>query len=255
MTTPNNQQPPAAVLDGVGKNFRTIRVLDRISLTIAPGEFVAVMGASGSGKTTLLNIMGGLLAPDEGAVWIEGVRLGEQSDTQLTVLRRERIGFVFQMYNLVDSLSVAQNILLPKLAANKPFTASDRSAFDILVRRVGLQDRLDHKPAQLSGGEQQRVAVARALINRPALVLADEPTGNLDSENTALLGELFRSLHREHGAAFVLVTHDPSVAVWADRLLILCDGRVLEDVPTSQFSTPEELAVFYQRTVSPQASE
>lgn len=251
----NNQEIPAAVLEGVGKSFRSIRVLEGINLTIAPGEFVAVMGASGSGKTTLLNIMGGLLAPDEGKVAVEGLCLKSMSDTQLTVLRRERIGFVFQMYNLVDSLDVSQNILLPKLAANKPFGAADRSAFDSLVSRVGLQDRLHHKPSQLSGGEQQRVAVARALVNNPALVLADEPTGNLDSENTALLGDLFRSLHRERRSAFVLVTHDPAVAVWADRLLILRDGRIIEDVATSQFSTAEELAVFYQRKVSPGSNE
>lgn len=250
----NNEPPSAVSLESVSKAFRSgdkqLHVLNDISLTIKAGEFVSIMGASGSGKTTLLNILGGLLSPDQGTVDVEGNRLNGMSDSRLTAFRRERVGFVFQMYNLVASLTVSQNILLPKLASNKAFTNKDRSDFDKLVRRVGLQDRLDHKPNELSGGEQQRVAVARALINNPALVLADEPTGNLDSENTSILGELFRSLHQENGAAFILVTHDPAVAVWADRLLILKDGSILEDVYTSSFKSAEELAVFYQRQVT-----
>ncbi len=249
-----NEQVPAILLESVSKAFRSgdrpLTVLDQINLTVNAGEFVAVMGASGSGKTTLLNLMGGLLTADSGRVVVEGEDLGTKSDNQLTILRRERVGFVFQMYNLVGSLTVEQNILLPKLAGGKPLKAEDRLLFDELVCKIGLQDRLNHKPAELSGGEQQRAAVARALISRPALVFADEPTGNLDSQNTNNLGKLFRSLHQSDGAAFVLVTHDPAVASWADRLLILRDGKILDDRKTSDFPSSGELAAYYQRMVS-----
>lgn len=198
-----------------------IAVLKDISLTVNQGEFVAVMGASGSGKSTLLNVLGGLLPPDSGTVTVDGLDLGSMSDAALTVYRRDRVGFIFQMFNLVGTLNVEENILLPSLAGGKKVASS---TLDAMIEKVGLSHRRHAMPDTLSGGEQQRVAIARALVSGPALVLADEPTGNLDSENTRLMGDLFRDLHRMQGCAFVLVTHAPDVAMWADRVIVLKDG-------------------------------
>lgn len=191
----------------------SITVLKDISLTVNRGEFVAVMGASGSGKSTLLNVLGGLLAPDSGTVTVDGMDLGSMSDASLTVYRRDRVGFIFQMFNLVGTLNVEENILLPSLAGGRKVASA---ALDAMIEKVGLSHRRHAMPDTLSGGEQQRVAIARALVSGPALVLADEPTGNLDSENTRLMGDLFRDLHRAQGCAFVLVTHAPDVAMWAE---------------------------------------
>ena len=176
-----------------------IAVLKDISLTVNQGEFVAVMGASGSGKSTLLNVLGGLLPPDSGTVTVDGLDLGSMSDAALTVYRRDRVGFIFQMFNLVGTLNVEENILLPSLAGGKKVASS---TLDTMIEKVGLSHRRHAMPDTLSGGEQQRVAIARALVSGPALVLADEPTGNLDSENTRLMGDLFRDLHRTQGCAF-----------------------------------------------------
>lgn len=162
-----------------------IAVLKDISLTVNQGEFVAVMGASGSGKSTLLNVLGGLLPPDSGTVTVDGLDLGSMSDAALTVYRRDRVGFIFQMFNLVGTLNVEENILLPSLAGGKKVASS---TLDAMIEKVGLSHRRHAMPDTLSGGEQQRVAIARALVSGPALVLADEPTGNLDSENTRLMG-------------------------------------------------------------------
>ena len=167
-----------------------IAVLKDISLTVNQGEFVAVMGASGSGKSTLLNVLGGLLPPDSGTVTVDGLDLGSMSDAALTVYRRDRVGFIFQMFNLVGTLNVEENILLPSLAGGKKVASS---TLDAMIEKVGLSHRRHAMPDTLSGGEQQRVAIARALVSGPALVLADEPTGNLDSENTRLMGDLFRA--------------------------------------------------------------
>ena len=224
-----------------------IAVLKDISLTVNQGEFVAVMGASGSGKSTLLNVLGGLLPPDSGTVTVDGLDLGSMSDAALTVYRRDRVGFIFQMFNLVGTLNVEENILLPSLAGGKKVASS---TLDTMIEKVGLSHRRRAMPDTLSGGEQQRVAIARALVSGPALVLADEPTGNLDSENTRLMGDLFRDLHRTQGCAFVLVTHAPDVAMWADRVIVLKDGRIVDDRPTAEFAGPVELSSFYERTLN-----
>ena len=224
-----------------------IAVLKDISLTVNQGEFVAVMGASGSGKSTLLNVLGGLLPPDSGTVTVDGLDLGSMSDAALTVYRRDRVGFIFQMFNLVGTLNVEENILLPSLAGGKKVASS---TLDTMIEKVGLSHRRHAMPDTLSGGEQQRVAIARALVSGPALVLADEPTGNLDSENTRLMGDLFRDLHRTQGCAFVLVTHAPDVALWADRVIVLKDGRIVDDRPTAEFAGPVELSSFYERTLN-----
>ena len=224
-----------------------IAVLKDISLTVNQGEFVAVMGASGSGKSTLLNVLGGLLPPDSGTVTVDGLDLGSMSDAALTVYRRDRVGFIFQMFNLVGTLNVEENILLPSLAGGKKVASS---TLDTMIEKVGLSHRRHAMPDTLSGGEQQRVAIARALVSGPALVLADEPTGNLDSENTRLMGDLFRDLHRTQGCAFVLVSHAPDVAMWADRVIVLKDGRIVDDRPTAEFAGPVELSSFYERTLN-----
>ena len=225
----------------------SITVLKDISLTVNRGEFVAVMGASGSGKSTLLNVLGGLLAPDSGTVTVDGMDLGSMSDASLTVYRRDRVGFIFQMFNLVGTLNVEENILLPSLAGGRRVAPA---ALDAMIEKVGLSHRRHAMPDTLSGGEQQRVAIARALVSGPALVLADEPTGNLDSENTRLMGDLFRDLHRAHGCAFVLVTHAPDVAMWADRVVVLKDGSIVDDRSTAEFAGPAELSSFYERTLN-----
>lgn len=225
----------------------SITVLKDISLTVNRGEFVAVMGASGSGKSTLLNVLGGLLAPDSGTVTVDGMDLGSMSDASLTVYRRDRVGFIFQMFNLVGTLNVEENILLPSLAGGRKVAPA---ALDAMIEKVGLSHRRHAMPDTLSGGEQQRVAIARALVSGPALVLADEPTGNLDSENTWLMGDLFRDLHRAQGCAFVLVTHAPDVAMWADRVIVLKDGSIVDDRSTAEFAGPAELSSFYEHTLN-----
>ena len=242
---------PVISVTRLKRSFRSgsedIAVLKDISLTVNQGEFVAVMGASGSGKSTLLNVLGGLLPPDSGTVTVDGLDLGSMSDAALTVYRRDRVGFIFQMFNLVGTLNVEENILLPSLAGGKKVASS---TLDTMIEKVGLSHRRHAMPDTLSGGEQQRVAIARALVSGPALVLADEPTGNLDSENTRLMGDLFRDLHRTQGCAFVLVTHAPDVAMWADRVIVLKDGRIVDDRPTAEFAGPVELSSFYERTLN-----
>jgi putative ABC transport system ATP-binding protein len=202
-----------------------VRALDDVTVELPEGRFTAIMGPSGSGKSTLLHCLAGLDHLTGGHVFVGDVELGSLSDKQLTVLRRDRIGFVFQSFNLVPTLSAAENIALPMLlAGRKP----DRAWFDEVIATVGLADRLAHRPHELSGGQQQRVAVARALASRPEIVFADEPTGNLDSRSGAeVLGFLRRAV-TELGQTVVMVTHDPVAAGYADSALFLADGRLVD---------------------------
>ncbi|HEY8472390.1 MAG TPA: ABC transporter ATP-binding protein [Natronosporangium sp.] len=217
----------AAATKVYGSGATATVALDKVTVEFPVGGFTAVMGPSGSGKSTLMHCLAGLDSLTEGQVYIGDVELGRLSDRQLTLLRRERIGFVFQAFNLLPTLTARENITLPlDLAGRRP----DPDWFDELVATVGLGDRLDHRPSELSGGQQQRVAVARALVTRPAIVFADEPTGNLDSRTGAeLLGFLRRAVD-EFGQSLVMVTHDPVAAGYADAVVFLADGRVVDQL-------------------------
>ncbi|MFC5267944.1 ABC transporter ATP-binding protein [Kribbella qitaiheensis] len=222
---------------GVGKRYgggeTRIDALDDVSVDFGRGRFTAIMGPSGSGKSTLLHCLAGLDRPTAGQVWLGDVELTRLNEKALTHLRRDRIGFVFQAFNLVPTLTALENITLPlDLANRKP----DREWLDKVITTIGLGDRLNHKPSELSGGQQQRVACARALVSRPDVVFADEPTGNLDSRSSAdVLGFLHRSV-REFGQTVVMVTHDPTAAAYADRVLFLADGRLESELldPTAE---------------------
>ena len=202
-----------------------IRPFHNVSLEIRRGEMLAIMGPSGSGKSTLLHVLGGIEPPSSGDIWIEGQNVAELSDRDRTLLRRRRIGFIFQSFNLVPTLTVSENVALPLILDG---VASRDAASRALasLQRVGLSDRLSHLPTQLSGGEQQRVAIARALVIKPALVLADEPTGNLDSARGRDITLMLRDVAHENHQTVVVVTHDLRVASHADRLIVLLDGRV-----------------------------
>jgi len=220
----------ARIVDGVkiyGAGVAAVRALDDISADFAAGRFTAIMGPSGSGKSTLLHCLAGLDRLTEGRVLIGDIDLGSLDDKAMTLLRRERIGFVFQAFNLVPTLTAQENVVLPlTLGGKKP----DRAWLGELVRSLGIADRLDHRPAELSGGQQQRVATARALVTRPDLIFADEPTGNLDSRSaTELLTQIRRAVDEYHQTV-VMVTHDPHAAAYADRVLFLADGRVVREL-------------------------
>jgi putative ABC transport system ATP-binding protein len=224
--------PPAdaIALTHVSKEYSPgVRALDDVSLTVERGTFLAVMGPSGSGKSTLMHCAAGLDAPTSGSVRIEGREIGGLSEARRTELRRERVGFVFQAYNLIPSLSVEDNITLPLRLAGR---APDREWLRALVARVGLADRLDHRPAELSGGQQQRAAIVRALAARPAVVFADEPTGALDLRSAHAVLGLLRELVDELAQTVVMVTHDPAAAARAHRALVMADGRVVDAVDT-----------------------
>jgi putative ABC transport system ATP-binding protein len=210
-----------------GEGENAVVALDSVDLAVEPGEFVAVMGPSGCGKSTLLNMLGGLDHPTSGKILIDGVDLASMDDDKLTALRRKRIGFVFQFYNLIPVLDAVENAALP-LTLDGDGHARQR-ATDWL-ERVGLGDRLTNRPDQLSGGQQQRVAVARALSTDPALVLADEPTGNLDSKSATEIAALLAQVAGEWGRSVLMVTHDPRLASFAKRLLLMKDGDIVDDV-------------------------
>ena len=207
-----------------------LTILHALSLDIARGQFVAVVGPSGSGKSTLLGLIAGLDAPTAGSVLIDGVDITKLSEDALARLRGEKIGFVFQFFHLIPSLTAFENVAVPLEIAGSP---NARQITRTLLEEVGLTDRAHHYPSQLSGGEQQRVALARALANDPPIVLADEPTGNLDSTNGRLIMELFQKIHDARGTTIVLVTHDVELAALADGRLVLRDGRVVEQVGMS----------------------
>ncbi|SCG53227.1 ABC transporter ATP-binding protein [Micromonospora humi] len=210
-----------------GAGARRVTALDGVTTSFAGGTFTAVMGPSGSGKSTLLHCAAGLDKPTAGTVTIDGRRLDDLGEDELTRLRRDRIGFVFQAFNLVSSLTAAENVELPlRLARHRPPARDVLAALDT----VGLTDRAGHRPSELSGGEQQRVAVARALITRPAVVFADEPTGALDSTASQQILRLLRALVDDHRQTVVMVTHDPAAAAYADRVLLLADGRIVDEL-------------------------
>jgi putative ABC transport system ATP-binding protein len=210
-----------------GSGDTAVRALDAASLEIATGQFTAVMGPSGSGKSTLMHVLAGLDDVDSGQVQLGDTDVTSLSERDRTLLRRTRIGFVFQSFNLIPALDAAENIALPlTLAGRKP----DPDWLDRVVTMLGLGDRLDHRPGELSGGQQQRVAVARALVSRPEVIFADEPTGNLDSQHGQALLEFLRHTAAELGQTIVMVTHDPSAASYADRVVFLVDGRVVDEL-------------------------
>jgi putative ABC transport system ATP-binding protein len=222
---------PAVALDGVSKTYGAagglVRALDDVSLAFAPGTFSAIMGPSGSGKTTLLQIAGGLEQPDHGTVRIGATDVTGMGERELARLRRRRVGFVFQSFNLLPSLTAAQNVILPlRLAGERP---RRRAAGDALAR-VGIADRARHRPAQLSGGQQQRVAIARALVTEPEVILADEPTGALDTRSARDVLAMLRDATDREGRTLVMVTHDPVAAAVADRVLFLADGRIVDEL-------------------------
>jgi putative ABC transport system ATP-binding protein len=209
-----------------GSGEAAVDALTDVTVAFPSGRYAAIMGPSGSGKSTLMHILAGLDRPTSGTVRIDGVELTHLSDRELTQLRRDRIGFIFQTFNLLPVLSAEENILLPlSIAGRKP----DGEWFDRLIDTVGIRDRLAHRPAELSGGQQQRVAVARALISRPSVVFADEPSGNLDSKASNDVLELLRHAVDDFGQTVVMVTHDANAASFADRLLVLADGRIVHD--------------------------
>lgn len=224
-----------------------MEALRDVTLSVAQGQFVAIMGASGSGKSTLLHVSGGLTSPDAGSVLVEGTDLTKWSDRRLTQFRRRRIGLVFQSFNLVPTLTAEENILLPIYTDGRSELAG---SLELLLDRLGIAARRKHRPDALSGGEQQRVAFARALITQPALILADEPTGSLDSVSGQLICRLLKELCEQENRTIIVVTHEPSVAVWAERILVMKDGQLIDDFATADFANAESLASHYQHIVS-----
>jgi putative ABC transport system ATP-binding protein len=214
-----------------GTGESEVRALDAVDLRIEPGEFVAIMGASGSGKSTCMNVIGCLDVPTSGQYLFHGVDVTRLDNDQRARLRRAYLGFVFQGFNLLARTTALDNVELPLVYRQVP-RAERRDRAMASLRLVGLEDRADHTPAELSGGQQQRVAIARALVCNPTLLLADEPTGNLDSSRTAEIMQLLATLNREKGLTIVMVTHEPSVARAASRIVTFKDGHLLEDVPT-----------------------
>ena len=217
-----------------GTGDATVRALDGVTVEFPVGTFTAVMGPSGSGKSTLMHCLAGLDTVDTGEVQVAGIDIVRLDDQRRTLLRREQIGFVFQSFNLIPALTAEENILLPlELAGQR----ADRDWFDQLVATLGLGDRLGHTPAELSGGQQQRVAVARALVTRPALVFADEPTGNLDSVVSNQILGFLRDAVDELDQSIVMVTHDPTAAAYADRVVLLADGRIVDEIDQPSVDT------------------
>ena len=209
-----------------GSGQTLVTALDQVDLSVDQGEFVAIIGSSGSGKSTLLHMLGGVDRPSGGKVWIEGTDLAALSEKQSSVFRRRKVGIVYQFYNLIPSIDIRQNILLPMLLDGR---RPDEKRFDELVETLGLKERLTHLPGQLSGGQQQRAAIARALVYRPAILLADEPTGNLDRKNSDEILGLLKLSNKKYRQTILLITHDERIALEADRIVTIEDGRIVSD--------------------------
>jgi len=209
-----------------GKGDTMVKALDNVSFSVEKGEFLAIIGPSGSGKSTLLHILGGVDVPTSGSVVINQTDISNLDETALAIFRRRKIGLIYQFYNLIPILTVQENLTLPLLLdGRKP----DKKQIDTLVKRLGLENRLDHLPNQLSGGQQQRVSIGRALVNNPALMLADEPTGNLDSENSKEIISLLRQFNKEFNQTVIIITHDEKIANSADRVITIEDGKITGD--------------------------
>lgn len=209
-----------------GKGETAVKALDNVSLTVKEGEFVAIVGPSGSGKSTLLHLIGGVDRPTSGRVLIDNTDIYQLNETQLAIFRRRQIGLVYQFYNLIPVLTVEENITLPLLLDRHEV---DRAHFEKIVKILGLEDRLNHLPNQLSGGQQQRVSIARALIANPAIILADEPTGNLDSKNSKEIIDLLKMFNKTYNQTLIVITHDERIALQADRVISIEDGNLVKD--------------------------
>lgn len=234
-----------AVTKAYGEGQHAVTALDALDLMVPAGEFCAIMGASGSGKSTLLHVIGGLTRPTSGTLLVEGRDIAAMSDRVRTLFRRRRLGIVFQEYNLLPTLTARENVALPLLVDGRS-ERSARERVDELLDTVHLRPRADHRPDALSGGEQQRVAIARALLNDPAIVLADEPTGNLDSRQSAEIWELMRRIAGEHGKTILMVTHEAQGAAYADRVIVLRDGRVIGTVEPKGSADAALVSAAYQ---------
>lgn len=209
-----------------GKGDTEVRALDDVSFTVPKGQFVAIIGPSGAGKSTLLHILGGVDTPTDGHVYVDGTDITTLDETALAIFRRRQIGLIYQFYNLIPILTVEENMTLPLLLDDKKV---DRAHFDSLVQVLGLQHRLGHLPSELSGGQQQRVSIGRALMNNPAILLADEPTGNLDSKNSKEIVELLRQFNKALNQTVIIITHDERIALDADRVIAVEDGKIVKD--------------------------
>ena len=226
--------------EDVKKTYRIGKVgvpaLRGVSLAVEKGEFVSIVGPSGSGKSTLFYILGGLTHADSGRVIIDGVNFTGMSDAARTRLRKSKIGFVFQKFNLLPTLTAEGNIEIAQDIAGKPYGAEERRLIERITELLGIDKRLDHRPSEMSGGEQQRVALARALVNRPAIVLADEPTGNLDSQNSEVVLNMLRQSNREFGQTVLMITHNPEAATYSDRIIHMRDGSIVPPEKDPQWS-------------------
>lgn len=250
MTVRDYETVPVSVV-GLGKRFgrgdSSVEALKNVTLSVAQGDMVAVIGASGSGKSTLLHLIAGLTPPTTGRVEVSGQNLANLSDRQLTVFRRQHIGLVFQAFNLIPTLTAEDNLRVPLLLGGD---GANRDRIDEMLEILQLKDRRHHRPDQLSGGEQQRVAIGRALIGNPRVILADEPTGNLDFASRQRLCELLHRLSAEHNRTTITVTHDPAVAIWAKRIMVIKDGRILRELSTASYHFASELAADFHELMA-----
>lgn len=209
-----------------GSGDTEVTALDHVSFTVEKGEFVAIIGESGSGKSTLMNLIGGIDKPTEGTVLIDNEEIFDMTESQLAIFRRRNIGMIYQFYNLIPTLTAEENVMLPRLLDDR---GDDRDKLDSILEMIGLTDRAGHLPSQLSGGQQQRVSVGRAMINDPAFILADEPTGNLDSKTSREIIDLLKFTNKKYNQTMLLITHDEKIALQADRIITIGDGEILSD--------------------------